>query len=78
MLAQRFYQEHEGDTWEELRGQLRDLKGRIVLLIEGCSDSELYGQPWYGKWTMGRMISLNTSSPYSNARGRIRAWLRTL
>lgn len=78
VLAQRFYQEHEGDTWEELRGQLRDLKGRIVLLIEGYSDSELYGQPWYGKWTMGRMISLNTSSPYSNARGRIRAWLRTL
>jgi hypothetical protein len=26
----------------------------------------------------GRMISLNTSSPYRNARGRIRRWLRTV
>ncbi|WP_353959734.1 ClbS/DfsB family four-helix bundle protein [Corynebacterium atrinae] len=30
-------------------------------------------QPWYGKWTMGRMISFNTSSPYADARrGQVR------
>ncbi|MFE3838233.1 ClbS/DfsB family four-helix bundle protein [Pseudogemmobacter sonorensis] len=33
-------------------------------------------QPWYGKWTKGRMIQFNSTSPYANARGRIRKWLR--
>ncbi|OPX10180.1 hypothetical protein B1790_13400 [Mycobacterium sp. AT1] len=27
---------------------------------------------------MGRMISLNTSLPYANARARIRTWLRNM
>ncbi|WP_331709366.1 ClbS/DfsB family four-helix bundle protein [Microbacterium sp. TNHR37B] len=44
--------------------------------FESRSDEELYGAPWYRTWTMGRMISFNTSSPYANARGRLRAWLR--
>ncbi len=78
LLAQRYYAEHRDDSWERLRAQLVEAKTRIVELIGGYSEEELYGAPWYGKWTMGRMISLNTSSPYTNARGRIRAWLRTL
>lgn len=78
LLAQRYYAEHETDTWESLRTQLVEAKNQIITLIKGYSNDELYGEPWYGKWTMGRMISFNTSSPYSNARGRIRAWLRTL
>ncbi|EPE9290931.1 ClbS/DfsB family four-helix bundle protein, partial [Escherichia coli] len=36
----------------------------------------LYGRPWYTKWTMGRMISFNTSSPYANANGRLRKWAK--
>lgn len=78
LLAQQFYADHEDDRWDSLRRQLRETKGTIVELIEPKSDEELYGSPWYGKWTMGRMISFNTSSPYANARKRIRAWLRTL
>lgn len=78
LLAQRYYAEHDSDTWDDLRTQLRDAKKAITDLIHGYSDEELYGDPWYGKWTMGRMISFNTSSPYANARKRIRAWLRTL
>ena len=78
LLAQRYYAEHAGDTWDGLRSQLRTAKDEIVGLIGDHSDAELYGAPWYGKWTMGRMISFNTSSPYANARGRLRAWLRTL
>ena len=76
-LARRFYAEHADDSWDSLRAQLIAVKNAIVSLVESKSDAELYGPPWYGKWTMGRMISLNTSSPYANARGRIRAWLRT-
>lgn len=26
---------------------------------------------------MGRMIQFNTASPYENARGRLRKWLKT-
>lgn len=78
LLAHRYYAEHEGDSWESLRAQLVAAKNQITTLIEGYSDDELYGGPWYGQWTMGRMISLNTSSPYTNARARIRTWLRTL
>ncbi|ROR72346.1 ClbS/DfsB family four-helix bundle protein [Bogoriella caseilytica] len=77
LLAQRFYGDHADDGWEELRLQFREAKDDVVALVEGYSDDELYGAPWYGKWTMGRMISFNTSSPYANARRRLRAWLRT-
>ncbi|MCG8400066.1 MAG: ClbS/DfsB family four-helix bundle protein, partial [Firmicutes bacterium] len=42
--------------------------------IEKKDNIQLYGTPWYEKWTMGRMIQLNTSSPYKNARNRIRKW----
>ena len=77
LLAQRYYREHEGDSWTSLRAQLNDTKRKIMELIQSYSSEDLYGSPWYGKWTMGRLISLNTSSPYSNSRGRIRAWLRT-
>ncbi len=76
LLATRFHVEHADDDWESLRAQLDSAKEKIVTLISGYRDEELYGSPWYGKWTMGRMISFNTSSPYANARGRIRAWLR--
>ncbi|SER13779.1 hypothetical protein SAMN04488583_4430 [Mycobacterium sp. 88mf] len=78
LLAQRYYAEHQNDSWDSLRTQLVDAKNRIVTLIQSYSNDDLYGEPWYGKWTMGRMISFNTSSPYTNARGRIRAWLATL
>ncbi|PRI11395.1 ClbS/DfsB family four-helix bundle protein [Leucobacter massiliensis] len=78
LLAQRYYAEREHLGWDDLRRQLRSSKVAITQLVEGHTDAELYGSPWYGKWTLGRMISLNTSSPYVNARGRLRRWLRTL
>ena len=32
------------------------------------------GNTWYDKWTSGKMIQLNTSSPFKNAKDRIRKW----
>lgn len=78
LLAQRFYADHQDAGWDDLRLELREAKVQITDLVASYSDQELYGEAWYGKWTMGRMISFNTSSPYTNARGRIRGWLRTL
>lgn len=78
LLAQRYYATYQDESWTELRAHLLGAKNRLVSLVQGYTDDELYGGQWYGKWTMGRMISFNTSSPYTNARGRVRSWLKTL
>ncbi len=76
ILAQRFYAEYRDESWTSLRAQLVDAKNDIVAVVESSTDDDLYGAPWYGKWPLGRMISLNTSSPYTNARKRLRSWLK--
>ena len=76
-LAQKFYRDCEGVPFAQLVERLETAKDRIVALIEARSNDELYGRPWYEKWTMGRMIQFNTSSPYDNARGRLRRWKKS-
>lgn len=73
-LAQKFYRDYEAVPYPQLVERLEAAKDRIVSLIDARSNDELYGRPWYEKWTMGRMIQFNTSSPYDNARGRLRKW----
>lgn len=75
-LAQQFYRDYASLSWAELLERLVRAKSGIMALIEQRSDEELYGSPWYGKYTAGRMIQFNTSSPYANARRRLRTWLR--
>lgn len=75
-LAQRFYRDYETLAYPQLLDRLTIAKDHLVETISSRSDDELYGSPWYGKWTKGRMIQFNTSSPYANARGRIRKWLK--
>ncbi|MFX4153989.1 ClbS/DfsB family four-helix bundle protein [Aliarcobacter butzleri] len=38
---------------------------------------EDYKISWHEKWTLGRMIQFNTSSPYANAKARIRKWKKS-
>lgn len=75
-LAQKFYADHRSLTWPDLLAHLTEANARLVATISARPDDELYGRPWYGKWTKGRIIQFNTSSPYANARGRIRGWLK--
>jgi len=75
-LARKFYRDYEDIPYPQLTERLADAKTRIVSLIEERSNDELYGRPWYEKWTMGRMIQFNTASPYANARRRLRKWLK--
>lgn len=77
LLAQKFYADYQSLRWDELMKRLMEVKAELIKTISNRSNEELYGVSWVGKWTKGRMIQLNTSSPYSNARGRIRKWLRT-
>lgn len=75
-LAQKFYKDYADVPYPALLVRLRTAKEAIVAEISTRSNEELYEQPWYDKWPMGRMIQFNTSSPYDNARGRIRKWIK--
>ena len=74
-LAQKFYRDYEGIAYGHLLERLCVAKGRIVSFIQNQSTADLYEHPWYDRWTLGRMIQFNTSSPYANARKRLRRWL---
>lgn len=77
LLAQKFYRDYQGDSYTVLLEKLDNTVKEILLIVEKKTNSELYEVPWYEKWTRGRMIQFNTSSPYNNARGRIRKWMKT-
>ncbi|MFD2646290.1 ClbS/DfsB family four-helix bundle protein [Devosia albogilva] len=77
LLAQKFYSDYRHLSWTALLERLRAAKSRLVQSVSHRSDHELYDTAWYAKWTKGRMIQLNSSSPYANARGRIRRWLHS-
>ncbi|OAT47055.1 uncharacterized DUF1706 family protein [Proteus hauseri ATCC 700826] len=76
LLAQKFYQDYQDEDLNSLIEKLELAKKNITLLIASKNNDILYGDAWYGKWTMGRMISLNTSSPYANAYSRLRNWVK--
>lgn len=71
-LAQKFYLDHAALDWAQRRAGLAAAHADIVALVERETDASLYGEAWYGKYPLGRMIQFNTSSPYANARGRLR------
>jgi hypothetical protein len=73
-LAQKFYKDYEDDDYPVLLEKLDQTVKDILLIIDKKTNNELYEVAWYDKWTRGRMIQFNTSSPYNNARGRIRKW----
>jgi len=76
-LAQKFYTDYPDYDFDALKNLL-DLRVKsIINLIERTDNRVLYKTTWYKDYTMGRMIQLNTSSPYKNARKRIRIWLKT-
>ncbi|MDH7445967.1 ClbS/DfsB family four-helix bundle protein [Aquimarina sp. 2201CG14-23] len=73
-LAQKFYIDYESLDYKSLLTKLDNNVDRILELIKANENAELYEKPWYDKWTKGKMIQLNTSSPYKNARSRVRKW----
>jgi len=75
-LAAKFYHDYENMPFVDLLTRFETAKNALVALITERTDAELYGVEWYEKYTLGRMIQFNTSSPYANARGRLRKWLK--
>jgi hypothetical protein len=76
-LAQKFYKDYEKDDFKTLNEKLDKTTNEILKLIESKTNVELYELAWYDKWTLGKMIQLNTSSPFKNAKDRIRKWKKT-
>ncbi|PIE61554.1 MAG: hypothetical protein CSA29_02785 [Desulfobacterales bacterium] len=76
-LAQKFYTDYENDNYESLLNQYDEVVGKILELVERLDNSYLYETDWYKKYPFGRMIQLNTASPYANARSRIRKWKKS-
>ncbi len=74
LLAQKFYKDYEKDDFKTLNKKLDKTTNEILKLIESKTNGELYEMAWYDKWTFGKMIQLNTSSPFKNAKDRIRKW----
>ncbi len=73
-LAQKFYKDYENLDFQTLITRLEKNTNQILKLIESKSNKELYELPWYEQWTLGRMIQFNTSSPFKNAKDRVRKW----
>jgi len=73
-LAQKFYKDYENENFKSLNSKLDNTTNEILKLIESKTNNELYEIPWYNKWTLGKMIQLNTFSPFKNAKYRIRRW----
>lgn len=76
-LAQKFYKDYENENFKSLNLKLENTTNEILKLIENKTNRELYEIAWYNKWTLGKMIQLNTSSPFKNAKDRIRKWKKT-
>lgn len=76
-LAQKFYKDYEKDDFKTLSSKLDKTTIEILKLVENKTNNELFETFWYGKWTLGKMIQLNTSSPFKNAKDRIRKWKKT-
>lgn len=74
LLAQKFYSDYSNESYEQLLEKLDKTVRLLIKLVEKNTNDVLYKTIWYKVYPMGRMIQLNTSSPYKNARIRVRKW----
>ncbi len=77
VLAQKFYEDYKDEDFVSLQNNLRSTVNSLLEIVDGKSNHELYKIPWYEGYTLGRMIQLNSSSPYKNAHARIRKWKKS-
>ncbi|MBU3003116.1 ClbS/DfsB family four-helix bundle protein [Paraglaciecola arctica] len=71
-LAQRFHDEYRDWNYGDLLSEFKQTVNEVLSLIDSLSDHQLYGLAWYQKYTLGRMIQFNTSSPMKNMRAKVR------
>ncbi len=76
LLAQHFQSNYRDWSYDALLIELEATIAEVNGLIDNQSDDELYGNAWYEKHTLGRMIQFNTSSPMKNVRSKVRRFIR--
>jgi len=75
-LAQKFYEDYKDKDYKTLLNMYDKVVEKILKMINSKDDKALYQTDWYKKYPFGRMVQFNTSSPYKNARNRLRKWKR--
>lgn len=75
-LAQKFHSDFNAESYQHLLLKLDQTYRAILDLVELCEDDNLYGSEWYKSYTLGRMIQLNTVSPYKSSRIKIRRFIK--
>ena len=75
-LALKFYKDYEDDGFKVLLKKYDTVVQEILDMVKAMDNEELYEVEWHKKYPFGRMVQFNTSSPYKNARARIRKWKR--
>lgn len=77
-LAQQFHAEYAEWTYPDLLAELDTSTQKVLDLVESLGERELYGEEWYRRYTLGRMIQFNTSSPMKNTRARVRKFVKRM
>ncbi len=77
-LAEHFHQKYRDWTYPDLLNELELTIQKVLSLVASLSNHELYGVDWYEKWTLGRLIQFNTSSPMKNIRTKVRRFSKQL
>jgi len=72
LLAQSFQKDYKNWDYLSLQSEFTATTQDILLLLASLDNHALYGVAWYEKWTLGRMIQFNTSSPMKNVRIKVR------
>ncbi|MGO2513654.1 ClbS/DfsB family four-helix bundle protein [Marinomonas polaris] len=72
LLAVSFHAEYSDWKYEDVLKELDSTINELISLVSSLSNEELYETTWYEKWTLGRMIQFNTSSPMKNMRTKVR------
>ncbi|WP_082069754.1 ClbS/DfsB family four-helix bundle protein [Vibrio sp. S234-5] len=72
LLAVSFHDQYSDWKYEDLLKELDLTINELIYLVSNLDNEELYETVWYEKWTLGRMIQFNTSSPMKNMRTKVR------
>ncbi|WP_217543540.1 ClbS/DfsB family four-helix bundle protein [Vibrio metschnikovii] len=72
LLAVSFHDQYSDWKYEDLLKELDLTINELIYLVSSLENEELYETAWYEKWTLGRMIQFNTSSPMKNMRTKVR------
>ena len=71
-LAQHFHSEYHDWSYDKLIKEFTATTDRILILVESLDNQKLYDETWFEKYTLGKMIQFNTSSPMVNMRSKVR------